>query len=96
MVIKDVLSLKEKARALVCDWLHQFCRTNLSSVLVSSLAPCDEDQLGEAFIICGALMRTDGREPKWHLLYVDILLAKGQGGTFKYISVCCYLLDFAL
>lgn len=77
MVVKDILSLKEKARTLVCDWLHQYCRTSLSSVSVSSLAPCDEDQLGEALIICGALMRTDSREPRWNLLYVDILLAKG-------------------
>lgn len=76
-VVKDILSLKGKAQALVCDWLHQFCRTNLSSLLVSSAPPCDEHQLREVFIVCGALMKTDGRDPRWHLLYVDILLGKG-------------------
>ncbi|XP_056240763.1 tetratricopeptide repeat protein 34 isoform X2 [Seriola aureovittata] len=78
MVTKDILSLKDKARKLVGDWLHQFCRTNLSDILVTNAVPCHEEQLREAFIIGGALMRTDCRDPRWHLLYVDILLAKGE------------------
>ncbi|XP_030278416.1 uncharacterized protein ttc34 isoform X2 [Sparus aurata] len=78
IVIKDILSLKDKARKLVCDWLHQFCRTNLSDILVAHAVPCHEEQLREAFIIGGALMRTDCRDPRWHLLYVDTLLAKGE------------------
>ncbi|KAM3617041.1 uncharacterized protein V6R79_001600 [Siganus canaliculatus] len=77
-VTKDILSLKDKARKLVCDWLHQFCRTSLSDILVTNPVPCHEEQLKEAFIIGGALMRTDCRDPRWHLLYVDILLAKGE------------------
>ncbi|KAF7666705.1 hypothetical protein LDENG_00096030 [Lucifuga dentata] len=77
-VTKDILSLKDKARKLVCDWLHQYCRTNLSELLVVNAAPCQEEQLREAFIISGALMRTECRDPRWHLLYVDTLLAKGE------------------
>uniref|UniRef100_A0A8C2B6B2 Tetratricopeptide repeat domain 34 n=1 Tax=Cyprinus carpio TaxID=7962 RepID=A0A8C2B6B2_CYPCA len=34
--------------------------------------------LREAFLIDGALMNTDCREPRWHLLYIDTLLAKGE------------------
>ncbi|XP_076597590.1 tetratricopeptide repeat protein 34 [Chaetodon auriga] len=78
MVTKDILSLKDKARKLVCDWLHEFCRTNLSDILHANAVPCHEEQLREAFIIGGALMRTDCRDPRWHLLYVDVLLAKGE------------------
>ncbi|XP_028265243.1 uncharacterized protein ttc34 [Parambassis ranga] len=78
IVTKDILSLKDKAQKLVCDWLHQFCRTSLSDIVVSTAVPCHEEQLREAFIIGGALMRTDCRDPRWHLLYVDILLAKGE------------------
>nr|XP_019944385.1 PREDICTED: tetratricopeptide repeat protein 34 [Paralichthys olivaceus] len=78
IVTKDILSLKDKAQKLVCDWLHQFCRTNLSDMLVTNAVPCHEEQLREAFIISRALMRTDCREPRWHLLYVDMLLAKGE------------------
>ncbi|TMS16871.1 Tetratricopeptide repeat protein 34 [Larimichthys crocea] len=78
IVIKDILSLKDKARKLVCDWLHQFCRANLSDILIVNAVPCHEEHLREAFIIGGALMRTDCRDPRWHLLYVDILLAKGE------------------
>ncbi|XP_075331604.1 uncharacterized protein ttc34 [Odontesthes bonariensis] len=77
-VVKDVLSLKDKAQKLVCDWLHQSCRTNLSDTVNTNSVPCHEEQLREAFIIGGALMRTDSRDPRWHLLYVDILLAKGE------------------
>ncbi|XP_032378013.1 uncharacterized protein ttc34 [Etheostoma spectabile] len=78
IVTKDILSLKDKARKLVCDWLHQLCRTNLSDILLANAVPCHEEQLREAFTIGGALMRTDCRDPRWHLLYVDILLAKGE------------------
>ncbi|XP_069545197.1 uncharacterized protein ttc34 [Brachyistius frenatus] len=78
IVTKDILSLKDRARNLVCDWLHQFCRAGLSDIVVSNAVPCHEEQLREAFIIGGALMRTDCRDPRWHLLYVDILLAKGD------------------
>ncbi|XP_041860531.1 uncharacterized protein ttc34 [Melanotaenia boesemani] len=77
-VIKDIQSLKDRAQKLVCDWLHQFCHTNLSDTVIANSVPCHEEQLREAFIICGALMRTDSRDPRWHLLYVDILLAKGE------------------
>ncbi|XP_070695014.1 tetratricopeptide repeat protein 34 [Pempheris klunzingeri] len=78
IVTKDIQSLKDKARKLVCDWLHHFCRTNLSDIVAANTIPCHEEQLREAFIIGGALMRTDCRDPRWHLLYVDILLAKGE------------------
>ncbi|XP_044068869.1 uncharacterized protein ttc34 [Siniperca chuatsi] len=78
IVTKDILSLKDKARKLVCDWLHQFCRNNLSDILVTSTVPCHGEKLRDAFIIGGALMKTDCRDPRWHLLYVDILVAKGE------------------
>ncbi|XP_039903772.1 tetratricopeptide repeat protein 34 [Simochromis diagramma] len=78
IVTKDILSLKDRAQKLVCDWLHQFCRTNLSDIVATHGVPCHEEQLREAFIIGGALMRADCRNPRWHLLYVDILLAKGE------------------
>uniref|UniRef100_A0A3Q1CL76 Tetratricopeptide repeat domain 34 n=1 Tax=Amphiprion ocellaris TaxID=80972 RepID=A0A3Q1CL76_AMPOC len=78
LVTKDILSLKDRAQKLVCNWLHQFCRKNLSDIVVSSSVPCHEEQVREAFVIGGALMRTDCRDPRWHLLYVDILLAKGE------------------
>ncbi|KAM9752151.1 uncharacterized protein ttc34 [Menidia menidia] len=77
-VIRDILSLKDRARKLVCDWLHQSCRTSLSDTVCTSPVPCHEAQLREAFIIGRALMRTDSKDPRWHLLYVDILLAKGD------------------
>ncbi|XP_035992179.1 uncharacterized protein ttc34 isoform X2 [Fundulus heteroclitus] len=77
-VVREILSLKDKAQKLVCDWLHQFCRTSLSDTVTAHSVPCHDEQLREAFIIGGALMRTDSRDPRWHLLYVDILLAKGD------------------
>uniref|UniRef100_A0A4W5PEK1 Tetratricopeptide repeat domain 34 n=1 Tax=Hucho hucho TaxID=62062 RepID=A0A4W5PEK1_9TELE len=81
-VTKDILSLKDKARKLVCDWLQQYCRTNLSEILAAKTVPCQEEELREAFLIGGVLMRTDCRDTRWHLLYVDILLAKGEIGTW--------------
>ncbi|XP_077370747.1 uncharacterized protein ttc34 isoform X2 [Festucalex cinctus] len=77
-VTKDLLSLKYRARKVVCDWLHEFCRSSLSDVLAADAVPCHEGRLREASIICAALMRTDCAAPKWHLLCVDLLLAKGE------------------
>lgn len=31
-------------------------------------------------------MKTDCRDPRWHLLYVDILLAKGEMGTLPNVA----------
>lgn len=78
IVIKDILSLKDEARKMVCDWLHQFCRTSLSDIVATSAVPSHEELLQDAFLVSAALMRTDCRDPRWHLLYVDILLAKGD------------------
>lgn len=78
IVTKDILSLKDKARRLVCDWLHQFCRASLSDILLATPIPRSEEQLKDAFVIGRALMKTDRRDPRWHLLYVDLLLAKGE------------------
>lgn len=78
VVTKDVLSLKDKARKLVCDWLHEFCQNSLSEALACHTVPLQEVELREAFVVCAALMSTESRDPRWHLLYVDLLLAKGD------------------
>lgn len=80
-VATDILSLKGRARKQACDWLHQSCRGALADTLASRSVPCREEQLREASVTCGALMKTDCREPRWHLLHVDILLAKGEMET---------------
>ncbi|KAL1021260.1 hypothetical protein UPYG_G00010860 [Umbra pygmaea] len=77
-VTKEILSLKDEARKLVCGWLEQHCRTNLLEILASKEIPCQEVELREAFLIGEALMKTESQESRWHLLYVDILLAKGE------------------
>ncbi|XP_061690647.1 uncharacterized protein ttc34 [Syngnathoides biaculeatus] len=77
-VTKDLVSLKDRARKLVCDWLHHFCRSSLSDVLVANAVPCHEEQLREASVICAALIRTKCAAARWHLLCVDLLLAKGE------------------
>ncbi|KAI4901514.1 hypothetical protein NFI96_033430 [Prochilodus magdalenae] len=77
-VTRSILSLKDKARKLICEWLHQHCRAILSTVLSTKPVSCRGDCLREAFLTSGALMKTDCRDPRWHLLYVDTLLAQGE------------------
>ncbi|KAL6482865.1 hypothetical protein MHYP_G00077370 [Metynnis hypsauchen] len=77
-VTRSILSLKDKARKLICEWLQQHCRASLSTFLSTSPAPCREECLREAFLTSGALMKTDCRDPRWHLLYIDTLLAQGE------------------
>ncbi|XP_042607027.1 tetratricopeptide repeat protein 34 [Cyprinus carpio] len=77
-VTQSMLSLKDKARKLVSEWLGQHCRSSLSETLSANPVPCCEELLREAFLIGGVLMNTDCREPRWHLLYIDTLLAKGE------------------
>uniref|UniRef100_A0A8C5DE88 Tetratricopeptide repeat domain 34 n=1 Tax=Gouania willdenowi TaxID=441366 RepID=A0A8C5DE88_GOUWI len=79
VVIKDIQSLKDRIQKLVCDWLHQFCQTCLKEIVNNnSTVSCHEEQLKEVLKVSKALMNAVGRDPRWHLLYVDILLAKGE------------------
>ncbi|XP_067303385.1 tetratricopeptide repeat protein 34 [Pseudorasbora parva] len=77
-VTQSMLSLKDKAKRLISEWLGQHCRSSLSETLLANPVPCREEHLREAFLIGGALMKTDCREPRWHLLYIDTLFAKGD------------------
>ncbi|XP_076840682.1 uncharacterized protein ttc34 isoform X2 [Brachyhypopomus gauderio] len=77
-VSRSILSLKDKARKLACEWLQQRCRATLSVLLSTNSALCREESLREAFLIGGTLMKIDCRDPRWHLLYTDTLLAQGE------------------
>ncbi|KAB5546282.1 hypothetical protein PHYPO_G00070270, partial [Pangasianodon hypophthalmus] len=77
-VTLSIQSLKDKARKLICEWLQQHCRARLSTILSTNSIPCQQDCLKEAFLISGVLMKTDYRDPRWHLLYIDSLLARGD------------------
>ncbi|XP_073678775.1 uncharacterized protein ttc34 [Garra rufa] len=63
-VTQSMLSLKDKAQRLVSEWLGHHCRSSLSETLSSNPVPCREELLREAFLIGGALMNTDCREPR--------------------------------
>ncbi|XP_058876254.1 tetratricopeptide repeat protein 34-like [Acipenser ruthenus] len=76
-VTRDILSLKDQARTLVCDWLHQHGRTALAEITAANQVPCGEELLKEVLLIGGALVEIDSRSSQWHLLYIDALLAKG-------------------
>lgn len=77
-VTQCILSLKDKARKLICEWLHWHCRVSLSAILATNPVPCKQDCLKEDFLISETLMKADCRDPRWHLLYIDILLARGE------------------
>ncbi|XP_041130002.1 tetratricopeptide repeat protein 34 [Polyodon spathula] len=77
-VTRDILSLKDQARTLICDWLHQHCRTALAEITAANRVPCGEELLKEVLLIGGALLEIDSRSSQWHLLYIDALLAKGE------------------
>uniref|UniRef100_A0A672M1Z7 Tetratricopeptide repeat domain 34 n=1 Tax=Sinocyclocheilus grahami TaxID=75366 RepID=A0A672M1Z7_SINGR len=76
-----MLSLKDKVRKLVSEWLAQHCRSSLSETLSANPVPCREELLQEAFLIGEALMNTDCREPRWHLLYIDIQYKVNAAGA---------------
>uniref|UniRef100_A0AAV2LXI3 Tetratricopeptide repeat domain 34 n=1 Tax=Knipowitschia caucasica TaxID=637954 RepID=A0AAV2LXI3_KNICA len=77
-VSKDILCLKEKARRLVCNWLHEFCLCKLSQTLSCHGLLLPEETLREESAVCKTLLETESRDPRWHLLSVDLLLAKGD------------------
>ncbi|MEQ2310612.1 hypothetical protein AMECASPLE_010853 [Ameca splendens] len=63
--------------------VQALCGRGFTYLMLNQQKECVHDiltalQLRDAFIIGGALMRTDSRDRRWHLLYVDILLAKGD------------------
>ncbi|KAM9445362.1 tetratricopeptide repeat protein 34 [Clarias gariepinus] len=77
-VIQRILSLKDRARKLICEWLQQHCHASLSTILSTNPIPCHPDCLKEAFLISETLMKTDYKDPRWHLLYIDCLLGRGD------------------
>ncbi|MED6284531.1 hypothetical protein CHARACLAT_020048 [Characodon lateralis] len=63
--------------------IQALCGRGFTYLMLNQQKECVHDiltalQLRDAFIIGGALMRTGSRDRRWHLLYVDILLAKGD------------------
>ncbi|KAM8830812.1 uncharacterized protein ttc34 [Synchiropus picturatus] len=78
VVTEDILSLKERARQLLCDWLHQHCRTTLTDSVCPQPPAAPEQLLRNTLKISKALMRTDPRDPRWHLVCIDVLLARGE------------------
>lgn len=87
-VIQRILSLKDRARKLICEWLQQHCHASLSTILSTNPIPCHPDCLKEAFLISETLMKTDYKDPRWHLLYIDCLLGRGENCsivTFSYL-----------
>lgn len=82
-VTQDILSLKDKGRKLICEWLLQCCRRNLSQQRAAvDPVPCSEEPFKEACLVGAALLKIDDRDPRWHLLNVDTLLAKGTNSNF--------------
>ncbi|KAI5612317.1 tetratricopeptide repeat protein 34, partial [Silurus asotus] len=77
-VTRSILSLKDKAQKLICEWLQQHCHASLSTILSTNPIPCQHYCFKEALLISGTLMKTDSRDPRWHLLYIDSLLARGD------------------
>ncbi|TSM04839.1 Tetratricopeptide repeat protein 34 [Bagarius yarrelli] len=78
LVTRSILSLKDKARKLICEWLLQHNRSSLSSILSANPIPAQQDCLKEALLISEVLMKTDSKNPSFHLLYIDNLLAQGD------------------
>ncbi|XP_039599112.1 tetratricopeptide repeat protein 34 [Polypterus senegalus] len=77
-VTRDVLSLKEQARELICGWLCQYCRASLFEFIQPEGPSCRESGLNEVFLTAGMLISIDSGRSNWHLVYIDILLAQGK------------------
>ncbi|KAL2103321.1 hypothetical protein ACEWY4_000189 [Coilia grayii] len=82
-VTQDILSVRDRGRKLMCEWLMQCCRESLCQAVAADKVP-GEEHLQEACSVGAALLKIDVRDPRCHLLYVDTLLAKGdmQGAAF--------------
>ncbi|XP_062872103.1 tetratricopeptide repeat protein 34 [Trichomycterus rosablanca] len=77
-VTRSILSLKDKARKLICEWLHQQCRSSLSTTVSTNPVHHQQKCLQEVFLISCMLRKINNRDPRWHLLYIDVLLARGD------------------
>ncbi|KAL4646028.1 Tetratricopeptide repeat protein 34-like [Arapaima gigas] len=75
---QEILFVKDGARKRICDWLHQHCRTSLFGTVSATWVPCAEEHLKEIFLTGEVLLKVDGGEPRWHLLFVDTLISKGE------------------
>lgn len=77
-VAQEIRALKPEAQLLITDWLHDHCRTSLEEMLNSNKSFVSEPAGRDLEMITDTLIRTDNTQAKIHLLYIDVLIAKGE------------------
>nr|XP_011765534.1 tetratricopeptide repeat protein 34 [Macaca nemestrina] len=76
-VVPELRSLKPEAQALITQGLYSRCRALLSQLLDTGAPLEDEDTQG-LLAVGQALIKIDAGQLDWHLLLVDILMARGS------------------
>ncbi|XP_059808195.1 tetratricopeptide repeat protein 34 isoform X1 [Hypanus sabinus] len=77
LALQEILSLKHEAQNLICSWLYDHCVNALTGIV---------DTKGKIFTeehvilptIGQSLLLINGKNSTWHILYIDILIAKGM------------------
>uniref|UniRef100_UPI00398F545B tetratricopeptide repeat protein 34 n=1 Tax=Pristiophorus japonicus TaxID=55135 RepID=UPI00398F545B len=75
LAIQEISSLKDEAQNLISSWLHDHCINTLTG-----MAEAKEKVFSEELVnlpaIGQSLLLINGKDSTWHILYVDILIAK--------------------
>ncbi|XP_011786369.1 PREDICTED: tetratricopeptide repeat protein 34 [Colobus angolensis palliatus] len=76
-VVPELRSLKPEAQALITQGLYSRCRALLRQLLDTG-APLEDDNTQGLLAVGEALIKIDAGQLDWHLLLVDILMARGS------------------
>ncbi|XP_078281559.1 tetratricopeptide repeat protein 34 [Rhinoraja longicauda] len=74
LAIQEISSLKQEAQSLICCWLHEYCVNTLTG-MVDVKEKISEDDVNLP-AIGQSLLLINGKNSTWHILYIDILIAK--------------------
>ncbi|XP_018407793.1 PREDICTED: tetratricopeptide repeat protein 34 [Nanorana parkeri] len=77
-VAREMCALKPEAQLLITDWLHDHCRTSLEETLNADKSFQDDPAGRDLELITTALIHMEDAQAKSHLLYIDMLIAKGN------------------
>ncbi|XP_051895462.1 tetratricopeptide repeat protein 34-like [Pristis pectinata] len=75
LALQEISSLKQEAQDLICCWLRDHCVNALTEILDAKEKIFTEEHV-DLPVIGQSLLLIDGKYSTWHILYIDILIAK--------------------
>ncbi|XP_072100954.1 tetratricopeptide repeat protein 34 [Mobula birostris] len=75
LALQEISSLKHEAQNLICSWLYDHCVNALTGIVDAKEKIFTEEHVNLP-TIGQSLLLINGKNSTWHIMYIDILIAK--------------------